>query len=428
MSSDPRSFAKRLFGFAGLPLLSLMAPFMLLPIVARVGGVGGWAAIAVGQSVGAFAGVVISFGWTLLGPAKVASALEEVRTLHYGDSVISRVSLLLVLGPAAACLAYNMSAPGHRWEAALMAIAMGVGGLSPAWYAVGVGRPRYIAAYDVIPRLLAVAVAGVLLITTHELAFYPVALTLASIAGVSTFSIRVGALHRRQGMQLERVFRGIWSDRFGALTVMTAGAYSSTPIALVGLVAPTSQVASFASADKLYRVALYAVQALGSSFQGWVAEKKGGDASHRMRASLYAHVGLGIFGFAALSMAGAPATHLLFGDSVAADRMTVMFYGIAFLAVSINTSTGRHILVPQGRAGSVLASTAAGAFAGITAMIVLGIAFGGSGAAAGLAAGEIVVCLVQFFALGRLHAKQTAGGVETQSESAQGNHHSGRNE
>lgn len=393
------SFVTRLAGFAGLPLLSLLAPFLLLPIIARLGGVGGWAAIAIGQSVGAFAAIVVTFGWTLVGPAKVAGVDEDARRLFYGDSVISRLLLLAIVGPLAAGCTFLLAPASHSLEAVAMTVALAIGSLSPAWYAVGVGRPGLIAKYEVIPRMVAVGLAAVLLLATGQIVLYPLCLIVATLVGTGFFSAKVGQLRSRSGIDLRRVVGDMWLARSGAMTVVAAGAYSATPVAILSVVAPSSGVAIFASADKLYKVALYSVQSLGNSFQGWVAEDRPAGISRRMRASLMTHFALGVAGFAGIAIAGAPVTRLLFGDAVAADELTSFFYGVAFLAVSVNTSTGRHILVPLGHTKTVLQSTVLGAVFGFIAMAVFGANFGGRGGAAGLALGELVVCLVQFIGI-----------------------------
>jgi O-antigen/teichoic acid export membrane protein len=382
-----------------LPLLSLLAPFLLLPIIARLGGVGGWAAIAIGQSVGAFAAIVVTYGWTLVGPAKVAGVDEAARRLFYGDSVVSRLLLLAIVGPLAAGCTFLLAPASHRLEAVAMTVALAIGSLSPAWYAVGVGLPGLIAKYEVVPRMVAVGLAAVLLLATGQIVLYPLCLIAATLVGTGFFSANVGHLQSRNGIDLRRVVGDMWLARSGAMTVVAAGAYSATPVAILSLVAPSSAVAIFASADKLYKVALYSVQSLGNAFQGWVAEDSPSGISRRMRASLMAHFSLGVVGFAGIAIAGVPVTRLLFGDAVAADELTSLFYGVAFLAVSVNTSTGRHILVPLGGTRIVLLSTLLGAVFGVIAMALFGGIFGGRGGAAGLALGELVVCLVQFIGI-----------------------------
>ncbi len=397
--SERRAFARRLGGFAGLPLLSLLAPFLLLPIIARLGGVEGWAAIAIGQSFGAFAAIAVTFGWTLVGPAKVAGASESLRRLHYGDSMISRLLILTIVVPLASAATLALAPESHRFDALAMAVAMAIGSLSPAWYAIGVGRPGWIAQFDVVPRLVAVGVSAALLLYTGWIILYPICLIFATIIGTGIFSFRIGQLHLRKGTEIARVLGQMWADRTGALTVITAGAYSATPVALLSLVAPAGSVAIFASAEKLYKLSLFSVQSLGGAFQGWVAEDAPTHVTRRMHFSLLSHTLLGLSGGSGIALLGEPITRLLFGEAVAADPMTSLYYGLAFMAVSINTSTGRHILVPLGQLRSVLVSTLVGAVVGVSSMIVLGTIYGGPGGAAGLAAGEIAVCVVQITAL-----------------------------
>ncbi|TFC89875.1 lipopolysaccharide biosynthesis protein [Cryobacterium sp. TMT4-31] len=238
-------------------------------------------------------------------------------------------------------------------------------------------------------------VAALLLQATGNITFYPICLIAATIGGVLVFSWRIGRIGSRPCFDTRRVLKTMWGDRNAALTVVAAGTYSATPVAIMGLVSPFSAVAQFSSADKLYRIASFSIQVLGNSFQGWVAEDRPVGISRRMKASLLAHSVLGLCGFAGLALLGAPLTHLLFGDEIAATELTAIWYGVTFAAVSMNTSMGRHILIPLGRTNIVLASTLTGAVFGVVAMAVLGLKFGSSGGAAGLAIGEIVVCLVQ---------------------------------
>ena len=162
-------------------------------------------------------------------------------------------------------------------------------------------------------------------------------------------------------------------------------------VAYVGL-------AVFVSAEKLFRIGLMAVGALGSSLQGWVAEIEG-DHLKRRKFSLLSHTVLGVTGLAGLSLLGPVVTRLLFGQPLAADLATCFWFGMAFLFISINTSTGSHWLVPTGRIRAVFWSTVAGATVGLPAMLVLSTFMQGAGGALGLAIGEFVVCAVQGAAL-----------------------------
>lgn len=407
-TSSARAFRKRLLGFAGLPFLSLIAPFVLLPIIARVGGVEGWAAINVGQSVGAFASVFCGLGWSLVGPSKVASLDERGRRTLYRDGLVTRAVVAALVCPAAAAAGALLSAPRYGALAGLTAVALAISGLSPTWYSVGIGRPALIARYEILPRFISILLAAVLLLATGDLIVYPLCLILGTIGGICAYSVRVARIlevgFSGSVAALTRMFR----EGLAALTVAVAGAYSTTPVAIVSLSAEVKAVATFASADKLYRVALYSVQALGNVFQGWVAESTTESTSsarllgRRMRISLLSHSVLGLVGGTLFALLGPLVSERLFGEAVVASPSVCVLYGVAFLSVSVNTSTGRHILVPLGRTGEVFMSTIIGAVLGVVAMFALAAVYGAVGGAAGFAASEVAVCVAQFVSIARL--------------------------
>ena len=98
--------AKRISAFAGLPLLSSLTPFLLLPYIARVGGEGTWNALAVGQAVGSLAAILVALGWTLSGPARVAGTSDpELRRHLYAISLLTRLVAFAVCLPILAVVA-----------------------------------------------------------------------------------------------------------------------------------------------------------------------------------------------------------------------------------------------------------------------------------------------------------------------------------
>lgn len=392
-----RSFAKRLAGFAGIPILSLLAPFLMLPLVARVGGQDNWASINIGQSVGAFAAICISYGWTMAGPARVAALVsDDERRRLYVLSLAVRLVLFLAMTPLAVVAGIVLAPPGHADVTVWMVLALATGGLSLTWYGVGTGRPRDIAVYEAIPRTAAVAVAGILVLLTDNVAYYPIALCVASIVGIAAFMQTIDGWRLMAELKPQAVRHALLKGRTPALTVASAGVYSTMPVAVVGAQASAADVASFASADKLYRIMLVPISVLSNTFQGWVTKHGVGSVGRRMLIALSAHWLLGLLGFLFLATGGSLATSTLFGSSVAATASTSFWYGVAFLAVAVNTSTGLHILVPSGHTWMVFWSTLVGAGVGIPAMAYFSSSFGSEGGALGLAAGEISVCLVQF--------------------------------
>lgn len=394
------SFFRRLLGFAGLPFLSLIAPFILLPLIARIGGAEGWASVAIGQSVGAFAAICISFGWGLTGPSDVAAAPDSDRARIYAVSFAARVVLFVLIAPAACFLTWVLVPEGYKAEGVAMTATLALGGLSPAWYCVGIGRPSLIAIFEVVPRLCATGLAAFLLVSTHSIFLYPTVMAAGTLVGLLVFNSRQlspssGRFPIREGI------RTLGRQRHAAAAGLISGAYSSTPVSIVGAFAETQAVAAFASGEKLYRLGLYAVMALGNTFQGWVAESRGNSTVRRMKLAVTSHAALGLIGMASLGFLGPVTSGLLFGSEVQATGVVCWGYGLAFFAVSLTTALGKHVLVPLGQTKIVLQSTVLGASIGVPALAILAAAPGGGGGSWGLAIGELCVCLFQLSIIAR---------------------------
>ncbi|TNM59452.1 hypothetical protein FHN55_20685 [Streptomyces sp. NP160] len=389
-------------GFAGLPLLSLLAPFLLLPLLARVGGQEGWAAVLLGQSAGGLGAVVAGLGWGLVGPVAVARADAAQRREVYARSLASRGVVVAVAMPVCALVAAALSEEGHRWTAAAMSTAMVVGALSPSWFSIGIGRPSAIAVFEILPRLVAIGLSAVLVLTTQQLWTYPALLALATAAGTWAYGRRVVGVRARQVLAV-RAWAEVWRTRAASGTVAVGGSYSQTPLLVAGVVvSDVGLLASFGSADRLYRLSLTAVQALTSALQGWVAERPvlpGERTTRRMRAGLALHAALGAAGLVGFSLLGPWLSGLLFTEELAADRAVSVLVGVAFLAVSLNTALGRLVLVPLGATGTVFTSTLVGAVVGLVGMVGAGAVWGTTGVAAGFALSEVAVTGYQAWAV-----------------------------
>jgi O-antigen/teichoic acid export membrane protein len=383
-------------------LLSLLAPFLLLPLIARVGSVSGWAALLLGQAIGSLGGVVAGLGWALVGPIEVARADDAAaRGEVYARSLASRLLALIVLVPACGVVAYVLSPADDRWTAVAMSAAMTFGALSPAWFSIGLGRPSAIAYYEIVPRLVATGLAAVLVIALRQIWIYPVLLVIATVTGTALYGRRVANIRLRD-IRAVSATRALWSTRSASATVSIAGSYSSTPVLVVGVVEAPQAVATFGSADRLYRLSLTVVQVLTNALQAWVAEipvPPGRRLNRRMSRALVAHLALGVAGLAGFALLAPLATRILFGSPVATTLPVAVLFGVTFLAVALNSALGRLVLIPLGRTRMVLVSTAVGAATGLVAMSVLGAVAGGTGVATGFALSEVAVTVVQAWAV-----------------------------
>ena len=397
----PVGLVHRILAFAGLPFLSLVTPFLFLPILARVAGADAWLAIAVGQSVGAFAALFVALGYNTVGPTMVAVAAPDARTELLRRSVHARFALFLPAVIVAAVIAALASPEANRLDGALMSVAMTLTGLSSSWFMIGLGRAGLIVRYEILPRIVATALAATALLLLGQVTWYPALLIVATLASIAAYLMRtVGArdvLVARPG-EIRGTLR---SNRSAMTTEIAGGAYNSLAVTFVSVAAPTAQAAAYVSGDKLYRIGQYSVSALGNALQGWVVEDEGREFPARVRRAFLLHGCLGLLGLAAFTLLGPFLSGLLFGDTVAIDTATALGFGVATLGIAIGTVLGRVTLVALGARREFMTSVLIGAAVGVPAILLLAGAFGAAGGAWGLAVGELtsVTCQAIFVAL-----------------------------
>lgn len=406
--------AMRFGGLAALPFLSLLVPFLALPVIARVAPSTEWAALGVGESVGAIAALIVGYGWPLVGPARVASADLARAREHFAASTTGRAVLFLLVAIPGVLLTAVLSPSPAEALGVLGFLSTALLGLSPSWYLIGRSDPRSLALFETLPRIAAGAAAIALVLTTRAAIWYPITMLVVTAVFQLLFVMR-----ERAGTALLRwsswrtgaaQLRADWSP---AVAVVAGGAYSAGTVALVSAVGSVAVIAVFVSADKLMKASLTAIVAAVNAMQGWVAES--GDAVQRRKRG---HRGLavlamiGIVGALAIWLAGPLATGILFGAPLAIDGFTSLTVGVAFLAIALNSAIGRLLLVPLGAVAWVTWSTVVGAVLGIPGILVGTALFGVHGAASAFALSEIAVVLVQAGALAVLTRRARAASRE----------------
>lgn len=386
---------KRVLGFAGLPFLSLLTPFLFLPLLSRLGGSDAWLAIAVGQSVGAFFALFIALGYNTVGPTIVAAADPVDRPQILRQSVLARLIIFLPAVVIATVIASAVGPAGHRVESALMSVAMALTGLSSSWYMVGLGRAGLIVVYEMLPRMVATLSAAVLLIFFGIVVCYPILLIVGGTFSVVVFLGKTVGLKElrtpRQG-EIRQVMR---INRTAMMTEVVAGAYNTLGVTLVSLAATTAQAASYVSGDKVYRIGQYSVSALGNALQGWVVEENRSRFVYRARRALFLHAALGVFGLSVFATLGPWVSGLLFGENIVIDRSTAVGFGVATLGIAMGTAIGRVILIGLNARSEFLLSVVIGASVGVTAILILASIYGAAGGAWGLAIGEVASVTTQ---------------------------------
>jgi len=401
-----RGLVARLFQFGGLQLLSIFAPLVLLPLVARDLGPKGWAAFAVAQAVGAMGASVVMFGWQISGQASVSLSKDVSEQAGlYARSIRSRGVLLLVTAPCVLAVSWALCG----WQDASLVALAGMSTLllsvSPNWYAVAVGRP-WLILYDSLPKIVATVIAAGCIVFGSPAVVYPALLCTAAIGGFLAFNVAV--FHQWVPIQFEGwrelLFRSHMDWR-GAVYSIVGGVYVAAALPVAGALSVPG-LAGLASIDRLFRYSLLAVIALGNAGQHWALSESAG-RPQRIETAIRAHVAIGLCGLVGIGTMGPAVTELMFGAGAHASAPASWGYGVAFLAVSWSTPLMRLLLAPIG-SSALVSSTWLMFVVGGASVVGFGAIWGSAGVAWGIAAGYCVALVAMLSASRRLRCRSAA--------------------
>jgi len=383
-------------GFALGMVVLAVASLLLVPALIAAGGPRAWGAVAVGQSVGTVAAVLIGLGWGVSGPAVVARAGTAVRRREFLDAVLARGVVAVPVVAVAAGLAAVL-APGHRPLAALAAVALSLVGLSANWYFVGTAAPWALLLTETVPRA-AGSLVGVTLLHGGAAPAVGIGAQAGGIlVGVLASTLYVTTRTRAAGPTPPRrtVRRVIAGQRHGVATTVLSAAYGAAPVLLVSLLSPAA-LPVYALVDKLQRQVYVAATPVVVVLQGWVARASGRTMRARIRRS---HVLV----LAATTTGGALVTVLhepvfdWFGAGEVEVPVAVVALAALWLLLNLQESVAARVaLVPLGRIDLVARVTAIGTAVGLTAVAVLTVFWGAVGALVGICLGlvlRLTLCL-----------------------------------
>jgi len=395
-----RSWPVRVAGFGLVPVLGLASPILVLPIIARVASPEEWVAIGIGQGLGGFFAIAVSFGWPLLGPARVLRVRVEERNSIRALSLATRLTVLVALLPGFTAVVFYVTPESTIPLCTLMTVSAALYGLSPGWYFIAMGKPGRLIIAESLPRLLGSLVGGLFALHTEEVIYYP-----AGILVLPALAILLDTMSYLPTVLSVRPSQIILSFRdqiAAAASSAVAGSYSSLPAVIVSMVAPTRQAALFISAERLYRLALPAIQVTSNVLQGWVISREPQVQRARQMRSLAILGGVGAVGAVVFAFFGQGLGRLLYGEALAPTFGPLIGYGCAFLMVAVSTTLGRHWLVTWGETRLLLVCVVLGALVGLLMLPIMAGRFGATGGAVGLAMAEATVTLAQIYVIARL--------------------------
>lgn len=376
-----------MLAYAAFPMLGAVTPLLALPAISREFGAQGWAAIAVGQSVGAAASVAVELGWGLTGPQAVAASDRDGAMRLFASSLTSRVVVALAIVPLSV-FAVILLDPAYVLASSLAAVAMTMSGFTANWFYLGLGRPSRIFWTDALPRLLAV-LGGVVSISLLSAPLFVFAVWLV-VGYVSSpiVALVIERPHRRDFAEADTALQVFRRQRVAVAGRGLSALYIGLPVALVQAWAP-SVVPSFAAAERLLRMGLLVLQSVPNSLQRAVglARRDGMGLKRVARQVLVVQASVGLVSGIGCALAMPRAVDLVFAGQVQVGNAAAWMAGLIVLLTCLSRATGM-LLVARTRVSWVTGSAAAAAAVAVGLLAVLPGEYGTAGALGALAAAE----------------------------------------
>jgi len=403
--------AGRLGGFLGVPMLSAVAPMLILPFLSRIAGQEGWGTVGAAQAIGTLGSIVALFGWGMYGPPAVARTTDrrERQRLYHDSIVVRRLALAVVL-PVCLLITWFVVDPAWRLDSLLMAGTFAFTAILPGWYCIGVGQPMLMARYDVVPRFVATLAAIPLMVVTDAIWPYPALMLVTTMACTQLFGRRELAGYDPSAQPARSLAARVRQSAAAAGADTAANAYGTLPLPIATASVTAADASAFSSVDRFYRVGVtVVVGALGNAFQAWVLDAAAPDPRRRQVVAIGAHTVVGAVGLVLLAVLGPWVTGVVFGGDVAAHRVPSIWFGVAFFFISLSSPLVRNLLIPTGHGRLVLGATLVSSVLGLVTMAVGALQSDTTVIAAGLAASQVaLVALLLRPALARLPEVRTA--------------------
>ncbi|QNE34986.1 hypothetical protein [Leifsonia shinshuensis] len=394
-----RAVLAAFIGYLAVPVLNAVSPLLALPAITSTNGGGAWAAIALGQSLGGTAGVVVELGWGLSGSQRVARMSERNRARAYATSLVTKAAVAVPALAVAAPLASAL-APGFGLLSALVAIASGLAVMGAGWIFIGMLRPRLFLVTEVLPRTLLVVASALAISAGWSVLVYPVALLVGTVSAPLVAAAVLGVrLADFTALGPRRIVAVVRMQGHALTTNIFSSVYLSlgTSVATLGAVDATLL---YASVDRLKRMFQQVLVTQQYVLKGWVGRET--DPAGRMvRAARAAIISssIGVIAGVGFAFAAEPAAQLVFSGTVHVPPLAAAIAGANLAVVCASMSTGVVLLVALGRLSATARSAVVGAAVGLPAIFFGALAFQGTGALAGQLLAELAVLGVQLAAV-----------------------------
>jgi O-antigen/teichoic acid export membrane protein len=404
-----KRFIRLTTGYMMAVALTAIVGIISIPVVVASVGLDAWSQVAVVQAAGLILGTTVAFGWPVVGPGEIAKASTAGRAAILGASVRLRFALLI---PAIVILLSYVGVVYGSNSHLLALIFAGMvplfAALSSPWFFVGESDSRGYFVFDIIPRVSGSILGVVLIGVNGELALF----TGSQLVGQGLCVALSYVILRLRYPPVGRT-SSLWATfkagLAGFTTSITANLYQNAPIIFISLLAP-SQLAVFAIADRVYRIALVALAPGTQVAQGYVAGMgMGAVFDDRVRRAMWVTTAIAVTSGISFALFAPLVGGLLSVGEGSISLTLACLLGAALGAVFLSSVVGRACLVPLGRSRGLAMATVAGALIGVVATFLGVTQWGAAGAGMGMLAGELTVLLVCIMTLRKALAFRADG-------------------
>lgn len=372
----------------GLLAVQMLFPLILMPFLARSLGAHSYGILLLLHSVAIWTGLVVEYGFNIYATREIARDIDDKQAVQRIASEVVFAKLALSLLGITLGAAYVIAVPSLRalppiyWLATALA-ALGSGN-SLTWFFQGTGRLAQFARVEVISRVF---VAVLILLSVRGAGDEWIVLLLYGLGSFAAFGVLVRRVHSeiRISVPAAKDVAATLRKGFSLFVnkIATTG-FTTLNVVLMGLLAPASQVAFFAGAERIINYTLMLLSPLSQALYPRMSNLMSHDEAQAQKLSAAAWA----------VMLGAAA--VLAGTVyLAAPILVSVLLGSAFEAVVpvlrvccllvplhvMNTLLGIQWLIPKNREATCNAIYAIGTLVNIGLAIALVTAMGPIGMA-----------------------------------------------
>lgn len=377
-------------------LLVIASSLVTFPIVIAGAGPEAWASFAVSQSVAAVFGVFVGFGWSVFGPAQVASLTPQERGSYFADSLAVRCVLFAIALAPYSAVVLILTQDTVGWAALPVGLATLIGFVASPWFYVGEANARRFLVWGTLPIVIGSLAAALSFAATGSLPVYVLLVLAFSVAACVLQSVNISTRYPASGwtFSLRTLRTRLREGRSAVVVASTAALYVNSPLVILSLVFP-SALPTYALADRLLRYTRSLLSSVAQVAQGYIPASPGAAWKARAKRGLVLAASFGGVSALAFATLVPPAGYLLSAGEIEVPLSVSAPLAVSLFAVALSSVLGLSILAYLRELRLVAVSTSFGAVVGVPTAALLGYSFGASGIAVAVAIAETVVLLVQ---------------------------------